>query len=84
MQVAQLLGLVSGVAALLGELLADPPKELFGGGAIAQIEVTEIEERDGLLLLSALRRGSVRAGPASGLLRSRSSRSLTTLCFSFG
>jgi hypothetical protein len=64
-EVVEFLGLVAGfLAALLGDLFADLPEERLGGGAVLEVEVAEVEERERLLLFLQRRRGSVRAGRA--------------------
>ena len=51
LQVVQLLGLVALQRSLLVDVLADLPEDRLGGGAVLDVEVAEVEERNGLLLL---------------------------------
>ena len=50
-QVVELLGLVAGLLALLGDLLADLPEDLLGRRAVLEVEVAQVEERKRLVLL---------------------------------
>ena len=43
-EIVELFGLVAGVAAFLGDLFADLPIDRFGGGAVFEVEVAEVEE----------------------------------------
>ena len=49
-EIVELFGLVAGVATFFGDLFADLPIDRFGGGAIFEVEVTEVEEGKRLLL----------------------------------
>ena len=50
-ELVELLGLVAGFATLAGDLLADLPEEGLGGGAVLEVEVTQVEEGECLVLL---------------------------------
>ena len=43
-EIVELFGLVAGIAAFFGDLLADLPIDRFGGGAVFEVEVAEVEE----------------------------------------
>ena len=49
-EIVEFLGLIAGFLAFFGDLFADLPKQGFGGGAVFEVEVTEIKERQRFFL----------------------------------